>query len=105
MQQVLSLLVVPPPLPLCTEKAGPKVRELRQQLNQKQQETEGKYGAAVAVAKRHLSRALVEERTWYCSFMDMFGKVMVRQRGGAGSRVDSCMHWGLRMMVCSVLRT
>lgn len=53
------------------------------QLNQKQQEAEGKYGVVVAVAKRHLSRALVEERAWYCSFMDMFGKVMVRRRGGA----------------------
>lgn len=56
------------------------------QLNQKQQEAEGKYGVVVAVAKRHLSRALVEERAWYCSFMDMFGKVMVRRRGGAGGK-------------------
>ena len=63
------------------------MQDLRVQLNQRQQDTESKYGTVVAVAKRHLSRALVEERAWYCIFTDMFRKVMVRGTpGGRASR-------------------
>lgn len=95
-------VVIPPPPPH-TEKAGQKVQELRAQLNQRQQDTESKYGTVVAVAKRHLSRALVEERTWYCSFTDMFGKVMVRWREGlAGGRGRSTC---CGLLACSGLRS
>ena len=41
------------------------------------QEMETKYTTAIAIARKHLSRSLVEERAWYCNFVGMFNNVMV----------------------------
>jgi hypothetical protein len=63
------------------DKPGPKHDSLRQQLTQQQQDKDNKYTTAVAVAKKHLSRALVEERSQYCSFIGMFSNVMRVETG------------------------